>query len=72
MQHRNADALSRLICRQCGYEPEKEVPVYNAAGACATEEPYSKIKGVQDQDSDLKLVKRWVNEKKTPRLQRIK
>jgi hypothetical protein len=65
-QHRNADALSRLPCRQCGYEPEKEAPVCNAAEACATEEPYSKIKEVQDQDSDLKLVKRWIGEKRRP------
>ena len=43
LQHRNADALSRLPCRQCGYEAEREDAVCNAAKAIGIAEPCAKM-----------------------------
>ena len=63
LQHRNADALSRLPCRQCGYEPEREDAVCNAAKAIRIEEPCAKMNDLQDKDHDLRLVKSWLVQK---------
>lgn len=68
-QHLNADALSRLTCRQCGYDidDDKEPHVRGAktdSKDFAFDVPY--IKTIQDNDKELKLVKEWMDKEKKP------
>ena len=71
MQHRNADALSRLPCRQSRYEAEREDAVCNAAKAIGIEEPCAKMNDLLDQNHDLRLVKSWIVKKKKPEYKEI-
>ena len=63
-RHRNADALSRLPCKQCGiYAGWEEQKSHNVATICAQGNPISQK---QDEDVDVKLVKSWIENGKRP------
>ena len=69
VRHQNADALSRIPCRQCGFDPhwedECQLPVRTVK---AKEEVLSEksLQELQDEDSDIAKVKQWVQTKERP------
>ena len=79
-QHQNADALSRLPCKQCGFhedweKEESNIPKVQVVGASIkTENNHQYIKNddpitiaeLQDGDSDISCVKTWLVEKSRP------
>lgn len=73
-QHLNADASSRLPCRQCGYDidDDKETCVRRAMADSkdfAFDEPY--IKTIQDNDKEPKLVKEYTGKENKPKFREI-
>ncbi|XP_062621185.1 uncharacterized protein LOC134282810 [Saccostrea cucullata] len=77
-QHSNADALSRVPCRQCGFDPncEKDLRgckpdkvrvVSQASGSKkGDDDPLLSMKDMEDENKDISLVERLVKERKRP------
>ena len=75
-QHKNADALSRIPCKQCGYTPEWEVApsqistIVGKTDKCLVQDESFKqgksLKELQSEDPDIRLVKDWVQNGKRP------
>ena len=72
-QHGNADGLSRIPCRQCGFtrsavsdKEHKEVSVGHV------EDVSDSLVDLQERDSDLKVVRSWFTEGKTPSAANLK
>ena len=75
-QHRNADALSRIPCRQCGFDPNWE-NIENLAQHARniqereTQEVDEKEVSIiekQKSDKDLTLIRKWVEKREKPEL----
>jgi transposase InsO family protein len=70
--HRNADAVSRIPCRQCGIKghPEAERNIATLSHLHTVDNYVSEncpsLAEAQCSDSDIQKVKRWVLEKKRP------
>ena len=74
--HRNADGISRIRCKQCGMDIEqsgKQAGEQEQNDLCKsemiahiTESEIGDIKTIQDSDSELSEVKRWVESEERP------
>ena len=86
VQHRNADALSRLPCRQCSFGTESQEQEDNATDKPEVKSATSvnvvelntvadnvclKIKEVQSEDHDLRQVIDWLDNKQKPAYEEI-
>ncbi|XP_069122377.1 uncharacterized protein [Argopecten irradians] len=72
-QHANADALSRIPCRQCGYQPKilDKVNTVNANGSNHVKQEET-LGDLQDKDPDIMLIKTWIKEGKRPSFVKVK
>jgi hypothetical protein len=78
-QHRNADALSRIPCRQCGFDPNWENTENLAQHARNIQERKTQevdekevfISEKQKSDKDLTLIRKWVEKGEKPELKEI-
>lgn len=82
LQHKNADALSRLPCRQCGYDPSNQLQKQSVLDKPQDKSPKShvnvvklaseskdlclNIREVQNKDHELKQVKSWLESTSKP------
>ncbi|KAK3102810.1 hypothetical protein FSP39_014067 [Pinctada imbricata] len=79
-QHRNADALSRIPCRQCGYDPawEKSANV-NMTTVTSTvsndvkeDNTSQSLQKLQTEDSDIQEILKWMKEGSKPPFSKIR
>ena len=78
-QHRNADALSRIPCRQCGFDPNWENTENLAQHVRNIQERETRevdekevyISEKQKSDKDLTLIRKWVEKGEKPELKEI-
>ena len=78
-QHRNADALSPIQCRQCGFDPNWEntknlaqhVTNIQERETQELDEKEVSISEKQTSDNDLTLIRKWVEEGEKPDLKEL-
>ena len=63
--HRNADALSRLPCRQCGFHQGFDENATVSMVKSVSYSPFS-IKSLQENDGDLQKIKSWLDKNARP------
>lgn len=82
-QHKNADALSRISCRQCGFQsdcdkdeiiPQSEIRTIseNKVKAIDRDDPSPSLREKQNEDTDVSLMKNWIKENTRPDFSKIK
>ena len=70
--HKNADGMSRIQCKQCGMdtemseEPDLTISLKSEMIAQVTESEIIDIRTIQDNDSEISQVKRWIKSKERP------
>jgi hypothetical protein len=71
-QHRNADALSRIPCRQCGFDPNWEnTENLTQREIQEVDEKDVSISEKQKSEKDLTLIRKWVEKGEKPELKEI-
>ena len=77
-QHRNADALSRIPCKQCGFREDWNSPTgqikvvkVEAEKNFGSEDLESDIKKLQESDEDLQVISSWLKTDSTPPYHKI-
>ena len=78
-QHQNADALSRIPCRQCGYDPECEKAetanrISNAPHSHKEESDQNSnsLQELQADDSNIQLVVEWLKAGNKPNFSKVR
>ncbi|CAG2190071.1 unnamed protein product [Mytilus edulis] len=78
-QHQNADALSRIPCRQCGYSSDWKAQqlvqtVSSKPDECERDKEDDteiSLKHLQDNDKNLQIVRQWVQDGHKPNLKNL-
>ncbi|CAC5376668.1 Retrovirus-related Pol polyprotein from transposon 297,Retrovirus-related Pol polyprotein from transposon 17.6,Retrovirus-related Pol polyprotein from transposon 412 [Mytilus coruscus] len=78
-QYRNADALSRIPCRQCGYSSDwKAQQLVHTVSSKSDEferdmkdDTEISLKHLQDNDKNLQIVRQWVQDGHKPNLKNL-
>jgi hypothetical protein len=72
-QHQNADALSRIPCKQCGFRSDWMDLAYmnTIATESLNNETAFSIQQLQEKDHDLNIVKKWLEKSERPSFREI-
>ena len=70
-QHRNADALSRIPCKQCGFTVEWDKENQDEVVAQVIKDDLGSLRSLQDADAQIKRVKDWVLVNHRPEFSKI-